>query len=310
VSGSFAAMFPTGTIGGSFSVPTCALDLGSVFNGGGGYGGPAPYPVSGPADASPPGYYDGSAGPPPDQTYDGGPGPGPYDASLGLGLGPYYDASVGPYLGPDGGALPDVPGFCPANVGSGTNYTLYDGGYPFPFDGSLPPYFDGGYPPPPYDGGPPPSPDAGPGPSPDVCIDGVWLFPPGATGSNGPTSATVSGTYPNYFVTFNFAPDAGPPDGGNPYVNIPAQFDTATGTLRFQTQIVDQNQACMPPNVLIAQMGMQGPIMASCPLYGFFNGNFSNCMFCGSEGGMGGNCQGCGNITCPLGFQTTKQAPM
>jgi hypothetical protein len=314
VSGSFSATFPTGMIGGSFSVPTCALDLANVFNGGGD-GGPPPYPVSGPADASPPGYYDGSMGPPP---YDGG--PGPYDASLGPGPGPYYDASVGPYPGPDGGAFPYLPGFCAANVGSGSMYPPpFDGGYPLPFDGSFPPYFDGGYPPPydgsyppPYDGGPPPNPDAGPGPSPDVCIDGVWLFPPGATGGNGPISATVSGTYPNYFVTFNFAPDAGPPDGGNPYVNIPAMFDQSSQPpgLRFQTQILNQGQVCMPsPNVLMAQMGLQGPITGSCPPNGFFVGNISNCLSCGGEGGMGGNCQGCGNLSCPIGFPTTKQAP-
>ncbi len=217
---------------------------------------------------------------------------------------------MGPYPVADAGSLPNVPGFCPANVGSGTNYTPpYDGGYPLPFDGSFPPYFDGGYPPP-YDGGYPPPPyDSGPYPGPDACFDGVWLFPPGATGGNGPISATVSGTYPRYFVTFNFAPDAGPPDAGNPYVNIPAMFDQSTNSLRFQTPIAN-GQSCMPPNVLVGQMGLQGPIMANCPPYGFFNGNLSNCMACGGEGGMGGNCQGCGNVSCPLGFQTTKQAPM
>jgi hypothetical protein len=158
-------------------------------------------------------------------------------------------------------------------------------------------------------------PDAGSSGVNDQCIIGTWVFQPDATGPNGPAGVIIMGANPNYSVTFAWPSDSGMPT--NPmYTNIPTNFMPAGGggsiTGGQLTFAVPINQSsgpdggtCMPLNIMQAMMMI--PPNTTCSPMGQFTGNVSNCGTCGPPAG-GNACQGCGAMSCPMGFSMMRGA--
>ena len=207
----------------------------------------------------------------------------------------------------DGGggmSMPEAgPGLCAAPKGSNS---YVDGG-PYPYDVSLG-YPDGPMGPPTFDSsvGPPSDSSAG-----GDCIPGTWVFPAGATGTDGPTGVTLMGSGTSYFLTFNFGPNV---PGTPKFQNIPTQYSSngSNTTLGFS---VDTSQAggpdgggnsCMPPNILTGTISFQNPPNGPCPPNAYFSGSISNCLSCGGGDSGAGNCQGCGGVACPIGFPVIR----